>query len=480
MHESYASSSSTLRVARLVRTTTEEREGQVEPYHDRVRETVLARLDPERRRSCHLRLADAMEATGGAAHDPQGLVRHLEGAGQADRAARQAELAAAAALDSLAFDQAAELFRTALRLGKFEDGDRQKLRIKLAEALTNAGRAQEASSAFLECASSADPQANLEYRRRAADHMLRSGHLEEGMGILSDVLRELGESIPSQRSALFATLGRRLRTRFRGLAWTPRQESDILPDRLRKIDAFHAVGVSLALIDPVRGSSFESRAVALALDAGDPIRLGPCLAMEAGYQGSVGAKGLANGRRLVEEVKRIAEQTQNSYVGAVSRLMAGFLDYHAGAFDSAVRGLGAVEREFRQLPGTYFEQAFCHCFRLICLRNRGQLGELQRGFFEWVRDAERRGDRFTEASIRFNLNSIWLARDEPEEARRDLGRTAGSLPRVGTTCSTGTSSSLAPRSICTKGQGRKVSLAFVRFSHSCLVRSSSGCTCIVA
>jgi hypothetical protein len=111
--------------------------------------------------------------------------------------------------------------------------------------------------------------------------------------------------------------------------------------------------------------------------------------------------------------------------------MDGFLDYHAGEFRRAAQVLGEVEREFSAVPGTYFEQAFCHCFRLICLRNRGQLGELQRGFFEWVRDAERRGDRFTEASIRFNLNGIWLARDEPQEARRDLGRTSWIPPEGG-------------------------------------------------
>jgi hypothetical protein len=90
-----------------------------------------------------------------------------------------------------------------------------------------------------------------------------------------------------------------------------------------------------------------------------------------------------------------------------------------------------MEQAFRRMPGRYFEQAFCHCFRLICMRSQGRFGELQQGFSEWVRDAERRGDRFTEASLRFNLNGVWLARDEPDEALRDLGRVTWIPPQGG-------------------------------------------------
>jgi tetratricopeptide (TPR) repeat protein len=103
-------------------------------------------------------------------------------------------------------------------------------------------------------------------------------------------------------------------------------------------------------------------------------------------------------------------------------MIEGHLSLHAGQFARAEAILARVLPQFRALPGTYFEQAFCHCFRLICLRNRGQLGALQAGFFDWVRDAERRGDRFSEASLRFNLNNVWLARDEPEQAIADLER----------------------------------------------------------
>ncbi|HEY4159035.1 MAG TPA: protein kinase, partial [Polyangiaceae bacterium] len=205
--EAYAQSSSALRAARLVRSSGDERTAtRIEPYHDRVRETVLGRLDDDARRSCHRRLAETLEASGRAALDPEALVRHLEGAGFAQRAATQAERAAERASTALAFEQAAELYQVALRLGSFEASALHRLHVQLAQALTNAGRAAEAAAAYLRCAEHAVGAERLLYRRLAADHMLRSGHLEQGLEILSDVLQGLGERLPSPRQAVLRTL----------------------------------------------------------------------------------------------------------------------------------------------------------------------------------------------------------------------------------------------------------------------------------
>jgi hypothetical protein len=112
-------------------------------------------------------------------------------------------------------------------------------------------------------------------------------------------------------------------------------------------------------------------------------------------------------------------------------MIEGFVDYHAGSFRRAATILRGIELRLRDQPGTYFERAFCQCFRLISLRYCGRYGELERGFLEWVRSAERRGDLFSEAAIRFNLNGVWLARDAPDEARRDLARTRWTPPEGG-------------------------------------------------
>jgi serine/threonine protein kinase len=426
---SYDANVRALHAERLVRATPAAGAGLVEPYHDRVRESVMARLDPEALRECHRRLAVALADTSRSAHDAASLVRHLEGAGETARAAHQAEIAARGAEDALAFDLAAEMTRTAMRLGAHEPAALQALRERLAEMLANAGRAVEAAQACVDAAAGAPPSKRLELRRRAADHWLRSGHIERGLAILAGVLDEIGDRFPSQGAAMISTLVGRFRARFRGLRWTRRAESEVAPAVLQRIDVYHAVGVSLALIDPVRGGSFEGKALRLALDAGEPRRLASALAMETGYLAS--GSGLARGRELLREVVRIDAMAGDGYQGCLAPLMEGFVDYHSGLFRRAAANLREVERRLSDQPGTYFERTFCHCFRLISLRYGGRYGELERGFFDWVRSAERRGDLFSEAAIRFNLNGVWLARDAPDEARRDLVRTRWPAPRGG-------------------------------------------------
>jgi len=184
---------SVLRTSHLVRTMGASAADVIEPYHDRIRETVLAHLEPGPRRALHEALANALEAGGAARADPQVLVRHLEAAGHAGRAATQAVRAAERATDAVAFDQAAEFFRTALRLGTHagdevgeagdpgeageagEAGDpgdsdeRRALRIRLGEALVNAGRGKEAAAAYLEAARGAGEATALDCRRIAAE-----------------------------------------------------------------------------------------------------------------------------------------------------------------------------------------------------------------------------------------------------------------------------------------------------------------------
>jgi hypothetical protein len=139
-----------LRAARLVRTRRTEVRSEIETYHDRIREAVTAHLPPETLRLYHARLARGLEAAGGA--DPETLATHFRQAGYREEAAAYAVRGAEQAAQALAFDRAAELYRLALELAPPEPAEARALRVKLADALANAGRGAVAGEAYLRAA----------------------------------------------------------------------------------------------------------------------------------------------------------------------------------------------------------------------------------------------------------------------------------------------------------------------------------------
>jgi CheY-like chemotaxis protein/HPt (histidine-containing phosphotransfer) domain-containing protein len=109
-----------------------------EPFHDRVREAVVAGIGATKLRAYHKSLLDAFEQVGSAA--PEALYHHALAADLRDRAAVHARAAAADAMRALAFVRAAELFRAAIDLSPPDAPDLFALRCGLAGALTNAGK----------------------------------------------------------------------------------------------------------------------------------------------------------------------------------------------------------------------------------------------------------------------------------------------------------------------------------------------------
>ncbi len=104
-----------LRVGHWIRGAGGESEDQIEIYHDRIRQTVVARLSPQERETAHQRLAFALESS--SVPDPESLAIHYQGGGSKERAAVYAADAAAKAAEALAFDRAARLYKLALELG---------------------------------------------------------------------------------------------------------------------------------------------------------------------------------------------------------------------------------------------------------------------------------------------------------------------------------------------------------------------------
>ena len=296
---------SLLRAQHLSRIRVRDQREELETYHDRIRETVVAHLSPEQVRDHHRSLADTFLSLPDP--DPEVLSVHLLGAGDDVRAARYSVAAADRASDKLAFDRAARLYRLAIDLDpSMARNERCAIEVKLGDALASAGRGGQAAAAYLAAAAAAaDPRHQLELRRRAAEQQLRSGQIDDGFDTIRSVLAAIGMSLAkSPQRALLSMLWQRLKIRLRGLGFVERQVDEVSPEDLMRIDTCWSVAMGLGIVDNIRGADFQGRHLLLALNAGEPYRIARALSMEVAYAVVPG------GRRARERSRRLGEMAQ--------------------------------------------------------------------------------------------------------------------------------------------------------------------------
>ncbi|HEU5118002.1 MAG TPA: AAA family ATPase, partial [Isosphaeraceae bacterium] len=194
---------------------------EVEAYHDRIRETIIRRLDPGAIAAWHRVLASEMEEAGQA--DPETLAVFFESAGQKAKASRYFTDAADDAVQALAFERAAKLYRRVLDLRPADDPENLSVQVRLAEALANSGRSGEAGETYLAAASTATLEEAHELQARAAYQFLICGRIDEGQAAFHGVLARVGLSRPSTpNKALLALLRERLILACRGLRFRER------------------------------------------------------------------------------------------------------------------------------------------------------------------------------------------------------------------------------------------------------------------
>ncbi len=132
---------SELRSVRLIRMEGLRPDDALETFHDRVRESVVAHLEPTQRSVRHRQLAHALEAAGGA--EPELLADHFLHAGEPAKASTYLSLAGEQAVHLFAFERAERLLRRGLELAEGQAA-RAECAERLIHFLTNSARFTEA------------------------------------------------------------------------------------------------------------------------------------------------------------------------------------------------------------------------------------------------------------------------------------------------------------------------------------------------
>lgn len=406
-----------LRDGRFVRVSGVRPEDGIEPYHDRVRESVLAHLSAETRRDCHGRLARALTSSGAA--DPEALALHWRGAGDSVEAARWAERAADRAADALAFERAAELYRLALVGRADTDSGTLSLRIRLADALARAGRGREAAEAYLAASLLSEGDVSLALQHRAAEQLLYSGRIDDGLKLLRPVLAQNGMPMPSSKAGtLLSLLSMRARMRLRGDGFEERAASEIDPERLRRLDEVYSIALGLCWVDVMPGLVYQARHFLLALDAGEPYRASCALSLEAGVVATM--KKMQRAELMLARADELADRSAQPRAKAMVMGVRGFVALSAGRFKEALGHFETARTLLRErCHGVAWEIATCETNLLFCLMLLGRFRELRERGHQWARDAEERGNLFAVASLYAGPMPVSkLGEDDPDGADR--------------------------------------------------------------
>jgi serine/threonine protein kinase len=411
-----------LRGARLVRSTGPGDQDEVEAYHDRIRETMAAHLPPVALKAHHHRLAVTLAASGRA--DLETLAVHFQGAEDPAQAGHYYAAAAAQAAEALAFDRAAKLYRLSLELRPLDGAAGRDLRIRLADALANAGRGLEAARQYQAAAEDANPALALELRRRAAIQSLISGHIDEGLAALRTVLKAVGMKLArtSQR-ALLALLWRRFWLWFRGVRFRERDASQVSAEQLTRIDICWSVAMSLSIVDTVRAADFQARNLLLALRAGEPYRVARALAWEVAHLANYGGRAQKRTARLLKAAETLAQRLNHPHAQGLVTLAAGITAYMEGRWHSGLELCDHAEAVFRaRCTGVAWELDTAHSFSLWSLFFLGEVAEITRRLPTLLQEARERGDLYAATNLGTFVGHVtWLADDDPEGAQRDLG-----------------------------------------------------------
>jgi hypothetical protein len=429
--------------ARLVRVSGRRDSDVIECYHDRIRETLTARLAPADLATHHHALGQALQES--YRRDPETISQHLEAAGDRARAAHYAMQAADMAASALAFDRAAALYRRTLDLSADASADDLAIRLKLASALVNAGRGAEAARIYLDSASRHDAMpvvrpagslatpdgSALELRRLAAEQLLRSGHVDEGLATLGSVLAAVGMSVPrSPLRAVPSLLWRRLRLRLRGLEPSP--PHPMRHDHVVKMEICRTANVGLALFDPVRSAPFATRHLHMALDAGDRFRISFALGIEAALMASARDPSRAN--ELCTRAEAIANELDHPFligcVGLVRAVMAHERGEYRESFEQCERTEELVNAH---LTGMSWELCTLQMFSLHNLFFLGEFDQVFQRTERYIADARERGDMYAIMNMRSLSGACThvVLDDDPAAARAEIAEVERQFPGSG-------------------------------------------------
>jgi eukaryotic-like serine/threonine-protein kinase len=369
------------------------RAGQIACFHDRIRKVILAQLDPEHKRSLHGEVATALASQPRA--DPGELARHYEAAEQRSLAYQAYQRAADKALELLAFARAILFYSRALELAQglaVPENECVALRIARAHASARLGRSLDAARGYLQAAQGTSGTEQMRLRMWAAQHLLQSAQVDEGMRSARALLADVGVPLPSSTTAKLAQLMWE-RTR---LAVGTRGDGSVAvdPQDGLRLEAIRGLALPIAWLDLIGGAALGVRYARLAHAVGDPVHQARALAEQA-FALSIGDVTDSRVDPLIARARQLCAQRPEPALELVVDLREAFV---AQQRFELTRAQLLLERALRTALGRCPEEPWLLTNVRINLAAiwtlTGEHSRLAAAYDEWMAEARDRNDQF--------------------------------------------------------------------------------------
>ena len=317
---------------------------------------------------------------------------------------------------------------------------RRGLRIELANALANAGRGAEAAEVYLASTAVADVADRLALQRRAAEELLFSGHVDQGMDVISDVLARFGEGFARERwRAVLSLLVLRFWLLCRGLSFKSRDAATIPVAELTKLDVYLSASIGLCIVDTLiaapfsaRGTSSHGLACGRSRGAYPVARSGPELLMRAS-EGRPATKRVEHYLSRASRPRRSGQPPRLACSSPARRAGSPAISWASGrrAYDEMSLAFLTAYLEQASGPGrpasanassgqnyTFrWEADTFKYFSLVALVQLGRLAEVEEKLTRYLRDAKEHGDLYIQTNLQIgDTNVWWLASGAPDTA----------------------------------------------------------------
>ena len=410
-----------LRTGLMIRALEGRDVSEVEIYNNRIRETILVRMEVHTRSTYHHRLAEHWESVDA---DPEMLLFHYQGAQNREKTVEYAIKTAQRAKEALSFHRATRHFQIAL--DHVGDGDQLLWNEwkDLGKAAAVNGQPLRAAGAFLNASNGAD-EALDRYRnlQRAADQLLRGGDLTNGLSVLEELFTATSVRFP--RGAItnplrmwihrFLSPYLRLRLEFRNEANLP--EADLI-----RIDGCWSGAFALLPQDPTFGMAFQTLHLRHSLEAGEPFRLMRALVLEAAYMAALQPGKLRHLDRVLQVTELLAEETNAPLAYGWLNLSKALIAFFSEQWSNAASLAEAAAQIFRErCPGSNWERSTALHVLLPSLYRLGRIDEFLTRWFKLEGPLRLREDRYAMPLLYTNCGAhAMLITDQPILARQQL------------------------------------------------------------